>query len=116
MSGNCYEEAAKYFLYGCKADDKALVHAVVTGQGPVEGIRYGHAFVTYTGINGEKVVYIENLGGQVTEMNYEKYKKIGEINDEEIVVYPDMSSVLRKLLETEHWGPWDQKIAEAVHN
>ena len=44
--GDCYEAAGKYMMGSCLRNPDCgliLVHGEVSGQGPLEGITYGHA-------------------------------------------------------------------------
>lgn len=57
--GNCYEAAGKYLLDACVANPKCgltLVYGEVSGQGPLEGLTYGHAWV----LDGDTVIDVSN--------------------------------------------------------
>ena len=44
--GNCYEANGKYFMDNSWTDHTlTLVHGIVTGQGKLLGVRYGHCWV-----------------------------------------------------------------------
>jgi hypothetical protein len=43
--GDCYEAAAKLLYAHRSCPGIMLVHGTVTGQGPIAGIRYGHAWI-----------------------------------------------------------------------
>ena len=75
--GDCYEAAGKYMMGEClRADgdcNLVLVHAEVTGQGQIEGLKYGHAFV----LDGNAV--IDRSNGRDIQMPKEFYYSIGKI-------------------------------------
>jgi hypothetical protein len=98
--GTCFPDAAQF------VSDNAgwtLVHGIVSGQGDLEGIRYTHAWVEKDGM-----AYDVPLG---IGMNLDLYYGLGKINPEECVRY-SRAQMVEKLLEHEHWGPWDIKETE----
>jgi len=76
--GDCYRCAAKYVLDN--PETYTLAHAVVTGQGPIEGLRYGHAFVLF---DRDGVEYVKDLSADV-EMPSALYFAIGRIEPEKV--------------------------------
>ena len=44
MKGDCYEAAARFVIGNSRCPGIMLAHGEVTGQGPIVGIRYGHAW------------------------------------------------------------------------
>ena len=44
MKGDCYEAAARFVVGNARCPGILLAHGEVTGQGPIAGIRYGHAW------------------------------------------------------------------------
>lgn len=102
--GDCFEIAGKYmmdqclFNRGCKL---VLVHAEVTGQGPINGLKYGHAFV----LDGDMV--IDKSNGRDIKMPKAIYYSIGNIGDN-IHEY-SFEEFRNNILENETWGPWDLK-------
>ena len=122
--GDCYEAAAKYMMDECNfgADDcdLALVHGEVSGQGPLEGVRYGHAWVE----DGDTV--IDKSNGKDLRMPKAIYYALGQINRETFgadgydpvggqnvhrYTWPEMR---KKLLDYEHWGPWDLETSSGL--
>jgi hypothetical protein len=102
MSGDCYEAAGKHLMDSCLFDRSCgliLVHAEVTGQGPIDGVKYGHAFV----LDGGNVIDRSN-GGSVI-MPQEEYYKLGKIGSN--IHQYSFKDFKKKVLETQHWGPWD---------
>lgn len=96
--GNCYTSAVNYVM---KHPDTILVHGIVTGQGAIEGIEYGHAWVE----DGDTV--IDTASGK--ELPKFLYYALGNIHYTKRYSYNDM---LEKMLETETYGPWDKKILQ----
>jgi len=87
-----------------------LAHAVVTGQGPIEGVRYGHAFVLF---DRDGVEYVKDLSADV-EMPSALYFAIGRIDPEKVVTYTSEEAI-HKMIEFETWGPWDEVTLSAIH-
>ena len=115
--GDCYEAAGQYMMKECTfgKDDcgLVLVHGEVGGQGHLEGIRYGHAWVE----DGDTV--IDKSNGRDIRMPKAFYYMIGRISREtfdddgynpaggqNVHRYP-WSEARGKIMEYEHWGPWD---------
>ena len=101
--GDCYEAAGRYMMEQCmSAGDGCklvLVHAEVTGQGPIKGVRYGHAFV----LDGNAV--IDKSNGREFQMLKRLYYEIGKIGDN--VHEYSFEEFRNKILQHGHWGPWD---------
>jgi len=98
--GDCYAAAANYvidnaILRGNK--NLMLVHGDVTGQGPIAGIIYGHAWVE----DGNMVIDVSN--GRNIQLPKFLYYAIGRISN---TVSYTAKEVQEKLLETKKYGPW----------
>ena len=97
-NGDCYEAAAKMmmgdtiFRYSGR-----LVHGNVTGQGPIKGIRHGHAWVEV-----DDIVF-DNSNGKSVMMRRERYYEIGKIKNPKRYTFAEMRGYL---LSTCHYGPW----------
>ena len=128
-NGDCYESAGKYMMDLCTLAsdhcDLILVHGEVTGQGRLEGIKYGHAWVE----KGDLV--IDKSNGRDIEMPKFLYYQLGRIGEIEVDMsnwgQPGFSSsnaatikggnihrysweeARQKILEYKHWGPWELK-------
>lgn len=116
-SGDCYQaavETASRLRPGYSTGERAqaeevlaalggadaVVHGVVTGSGPpVQGTRFGHAWVEARGL----VFDLSN--GQCVVAARDRYYEAGQINEEECQRYPPIEA-LRRVHETNHWGPW----------
>jgi hypothetical protein len=108
-TGNCYQAAAELLMdsqFLKNIDFKGtpyLVHAEVGGQGVLEGIRYGHAWV-----EDDIFVYDYSNGRQlVLPKNY--YYHIGDVKTRDKKKYRKYSfeQARKKLLDTGNYGSWD---------
>jgi hypothetical protein len=103
ITGDCYEAAGQYMMEHSifPGDEKGLilVHGEVTGQGHIEGVKYGHAWVE----DGGTVIDVSM--GQNVRMPKAAYYRLGRIGGN---VYKYTGQQFRKkVLQHEHWGPWD---------
>ena len=96
--GDCYEAAAKLLYAHRSCADIVLVHGTVTGQGPIAGIRYGHAWIEI----GD--VVLDPSNGRFVCARKADYYAAGEIR--EPVVRYSFEEAARQMLETRHYGPW----------
>lgn len=121
--GNCYEMAGKIAMgiwsvemfadkdisYPDFIGTPYVVHAEVSGQGAISGIRYGHAWVEddmfiYDFSNGRTIVFPKELyyilGNVITKKpKYYKYT---------------FSEAREKMLETGHYGSWELKTKSGL--
>jgi hypothetical protein len=81
-----------------------LAHGVVTGQGPVAGIRYSHAWLEGE-VNGLTMAIDFSNGRQVV-IPREIYYQAGNIEPREICRYTEPQA-RRMLVEHLHYGPWE---------
>jgi hypothetical protein len=72
--GDCYEAACGYMLDHRDDADLRLVHGEVSGQGPLQGITFGHAWVE----DGDWV--IDQSNGRDIRMPRSMYYAIGNID------------------------------------
>lgn len=101
--GDCYEVSGRFIMnkMGATKDEPyKLVHGMVSGQGKLEGLRYGHAWIEYGN------VVIDNSNGK--ERNYPKelYYVVGNIIPKETIYYTPTEAV-KRIAKYKHWGPWD---------
>jgi len=127
--GDCYEAAGKYIMDMCNDSGchSTLVHGEVAGQGPLAGVRYGHAWVE----DGNTV--IDKSNGRDLEMPKAIYYAIGQIASPDMSKWgtpegmqdPELFSggnlhkytweeAREKILEYGHWGPWDLKTSTGL--
>lgn len=123
--GDCYEAAAKYILglsqlhmgIGGKAAGEVaaaagliLVHAEVMGQGPMEGIPFGHGFVVDT----KRDIVIDRSNGRDIQMPRPIYYAIAQID--EIGNYHEYTpqEMMENMIKYKHYGPWDLKTSSGL--
>jgi hypothetical protein len=109
-TGDCYEAAAQYLIehaiFPGKEKDIILVHGEVTGQGPIEGLKYGHAWIEQGGM----VIDVSN--GRNLRMPKKAYYKLGRIGKN--VHKYTVEEARKKLLDTQVYGPWDLKTESGL--
>jgi hypothetical protein len=106
--GDCFESALEELMYSNPfgkdhMDNMTLVHAIVTGQGKIEGLRYGHAW------NEIGDVVLDKSKGQNIVMRKEDYYRMGNIdpnNANEFKRYTtqEMAKMVSKF---KTYGPWE---------
>jgi len=120
--GDCYEAAGKYMMDNCMIGDcdLVLVHGEVSGQGSLEGVRYGHAWVE----DGDTV--IDKSNGRDLRVPKAFYYTLGQISSETFdnEGYSPMGGqnvhkytweeAREKIIESEHWGPWDLETSTGL--
>ena len=99
--GDCYEAAAKLLYVHRSCPGIVLVHGTVMGQGPIAGIRYGHAWIEI----GD--VVLDPSNGRFVCARKSAYYAVGEIN--EPVTRYAFEEATRQMLETHHYGPWEKR-------
>ena len=109
--GDCFEVAGRNMLELDSTMEKAgykMVHALVYGEGELEGRRFGHAF------NKLGDVIFDNSNGNKIMMREGNYFKQGGINPKEKGAYVEYNKEqsLLKLGKYHHWGPWE--LSEAL--
>lgn len=120
--GNCFEDAAVYitdlWLRGKPTDGVLLCHGIVTGQGPIEGLKITHGWIEYTleipdlralldgkgGTNALTMVR-DYSNGNTIEVPREAYYKIGRIDAATVIRYT-VEEALQWLDKTGHYGAW----------
>jgi hypothetical protein len=104
--GDCYVKAGGFCLLPNSYDfigEPYLVHAEVRGQGKIEGLRYGHAWVeddenVYDFSNGREIIMPKQIYyyfGDVKTENPNKYRRY---------TFPEARD---KMLKTSNYGSWD---------
>jgi hypothetical protein len=107
--GDCYVVNGQEFMdMALLGNDSSLrlVHGEVTGQGPLEGVKYGHAWIE----DGNMVLDFSN--GRSIIMPKSKYYEIGQIGDNVHVYTPKQFQ--KRVLQYGHWGPWDLKTSTGL--
>ena len=113
--GDCYEAAGKYMMDNGRSGEWILVHAEVIGQGQLEGIPYGHAFLIHkpSGMvhdysNGRNIVFPKAVYYALGKIE-ERYIYSGEGYRErhpQIYEY-DYEEAMSWISDFETWGPWE---------
>ena len=96
-NGNCYEVALHKFMDNPRR--YTLVHGVVTGQGPIAGMQYGHAWVE----DGDKIIDM-TLPSHLRSLPKDVYYALGHID---ITRRYNANQVLKMLDKFGTYGPWD---------
>ena len=103
MKGDCYEAAARFVIGNSLCPGIVLAHGEVTGQGPIAGIRYGHAWAEI----GEAVIDPSN--GRIVCTRKDAYYGIGKITGGVVRYSP--AEARRLMLDTLHYGPWESVVS-----
>lgn len=98
--GNCFVVALNKFMENPRK--YTLVHGVVTGQGPLEGIEYCHAWVIDEGTD---TVIDMTLPSNMQKFPVNVYYAIGQISITREYKAADVSKMLDKYGT---YGPWDK--------
>ncbi len=101
--GDCYMCAGRHVW--SNPETHTLVHANVTGQGPIEGVRYGHAFTEFQHEDDNEITMVYDPSADVT-LPADFYYALGQINPDEVRRY-SLEEMNKKLTESRIWGPWD---------
>ena len=105
QNGDCFKVAAETVM---KDSSLKLVHAIVSGQGPLEGVQYTHAFA----LDEKRDIVIDNTqkNPEVRELPAALYWYLGKIK-----TYKEYTSdeMYKMLMKYENWGPWD-KVFDGV--
>lgn len=105
-TGDCYEAALKAMYRLCADGDPSryrLVHAEVVGQGRIDGVAYGHAFV----VDVLEDVVIDESNGRKLVMDCGIYEALGRIHVHSNTHVYQWDEVVEKVLEHDTYGPWD---------
>lgn len=90
-------------LKGTNPKDYTIVHAYVTGEGPVSGIRFAHAWIEF-----KRSIVIDKSNGNNITLPTSIYYNKGKIVDKrgEFARY-SFEEATKKMIKTGHYGPWD---------
>lgn len=102
--GDCYQAAGRLAIEMMGNPTAKLVHGMVNGQGRLDGIRFGHAWVEV----GNKVYDYSN--GKNLKMAKGKYYAAGDIKPKDNKYYKSKEA-LRWMQKAMHWGPWEMSGA-----
>lgn len=96
--GDCYQAAGRFMMDSNGSDNLTLVHGEVQGQGQLEGVRFGHAWIE----KGNLV--IDKSNGRNLNIPKELYYLLGDIKNTVRYSYDEF---LSKVAKYKHWGPWE---------
>lgn len=113
-NGDCYEAAFNFMMDQCmfnpsQAGKYTLVHAEVMGQGPIEGVTFGHAFVVKDGNT-----VIDRSNGRNIELPKNVYYAIGRIYDIGNIHEYTWEDARKIVSRTGHYGPWGLKTGSGL--
>ncbi len=99
--GNCFEIHGRVML-DYKEEDWILVHAEVSGQRKLAGLRYAHAWLE----NGDEVIDMAN--GTTNVHPRRVYYAVGQLSELPGCVARYTAQEAREKMLTEgHFGPWE---------
>lgn len=103
--GDCFVIAGKNMINN-KIPHMMLVHAMVTGQGDIEGVRHAHA---WNELGGDVVLDQSNGGNYIGRR--ERYYEVGEVNEKDPTQYRryNQDEALKWMVKTGNYGPWELK-------
>ena len=116
--GDCYESAVKSFMEnkwtecGLPSERKkwTLVHTMCQGGGPIEGVRFGHAFL----FNRELGLVLDLANSRGGLVPSHRYFRLGDVDPDlypfHEYTYPEM---VAELVAHETYGPWG-KVDEEI--
>lgn len=107
-TGDCYEAAGRYVTDAAfvgQADSHTLVHGVVSGQGPLEGRRFGHAWVEVDD------VVVDASNGRNLVLPRDAYYRLGRVVAEECRRYTPEEATI-EMVRSKHWGPWEGESSD----
>ena len=99
-NGDCFEVAGTMILDNPMVHALTLVHGIVTGQGPIEGVEHVHAWVE----DSDAMVALDFSNGNAVVVPIDQYYKIGKIKK---TARYDRKEVVSILVDTGVWGPWE---------
>ena len=98
--GDCYQAGGRLIFNFFGEKNVKLVHGMVSGQGALEGVRFGHCWVEYK----DKV--LDHSNDRKQELSKDIYYLLGRIDPNECHYYTPEEAA-KKMTDIGHWGPWD---------
>lgn len=120
VGGDCYKTAGDFVLdsklLGETRTNKIkfigephIVHAQVTGQGAISGLKYGHAWVE------DDVLVYDYSNGRKLEIPKGLYYAVGKIKTTKPRYFKyTFEQARKKMLDSGHYGPWDLKTESGL--
>ena len=111
-TGDCYQAAIEYcfnkLLNSETTDNLKLIHGEVAGQGPLEGLTFGHAWIE----EGDTVIDPSN--GRTVVMPKELYYALGCIKQINNLHQYDWNETRSKITQYKTYGPWELKTSSGL--
>lgn len=108
--GDCYMAAYRHIVdvgkYG-QEQDALLCHGMVTGQGPLAGKRFSHAWVEVR--DGQQVIVRDLSNGKDVTLPRDAYYRLGQVEASSVHRYTFEEALILSL-RTQHFGPWDDAL------
>ena len=102
VQGECYHNVYK-FMDSNPYDGWTVVHGIAVGQGPIKGVKHGHAWVEKETSDG---TWVYDPSFDVLVMLPFYYQE-GNITN---TVKYKIKEFFRNIVDSEHSGPWDSTI------
>ncbi len=100
--GNCFKDAGSMMFDFMNNTRVKLVHGEVTGQWPIAGVKFGHAWLE----DDDNVFNV--VGEEFHTYPKQLFYKVGMVEDEEGKLYKySYDEFLKKLILEGNWGPWE---------
>ena len=97
-AGDCFEAAGRLAQdLDAAGLSVKLIHAQVSGQGKLEGVRFWHAWIETQG------VALDFANGRRIGIRAEKYRAAGRASN---VREYEIMQALVEAARSRHWGPW----------
>ena len=98
IEGLCFEKALCYIIEH-ESDDLRLIHGRAIGRGPIQGIKFSHAWIE----DSKRSIAIDLDKKEPKELPLIVYYLLGNITN---VQKYTRKEAMEKALETRHYGPW----------
>mgnify|MGYP001327415895 FL=1 len=112
-TGDCFEAAVNFVMDKCTFAENCpfvIVQAEVAGQGPLEGVSFGHAYAVDTRTN----TVIDRSNGRNVMMPRDVYEMLGQINQIGNFFEYSWKEAREQMIKHEHYGPWDLKTSTGL--
>ena len=102
-NGDCFQTAWRTF-YQNISSKPVLVHGIITGQGPIEGIKYNHAWVEIGDVVIDKTIPMFAKG-----FPKDAYYRLAQADEDKIFRYT-AKEVAQKAQQFGTYGPWEDVL------
>ena len=112
--GDCFMISANTLLDHATGWNKAMIlaelseltlaHGVVSGRGPLQGVRFSHGWIE--GVRDGLRWAVDLSNGKQVAVPVELYYALGHIRSNEVTHYT-ASEARRRLVDHAHYGPWE---------